>query len=61
MCAMEACIQKIRRWMISDKLVMNIAKKTEFIISGTRQQLINVQQITYSTTLNNSSFSLICG
>ena len=36
--AMECCIEKIREWMIRDKLMINDSK-TEFILIGTRQQL----------------------
>ena len=34
----ECCIEKIRRWLIHDRLLLN-DDKTEFIIIGTRQQL----------------------
>jgi hypothetical protein len=44
LCAMESCIEKIRRWMIQDKLLMNDGK-TEFWVIGTRQQLCKLQPI----------------
>ena len=37
--AMERCIRAIRCWMIKDKLKVNDSK-TEFILIGTRQQLV---------------------
>ena len=40
--AMECCIEKIRRWLIHDRLLLN-DDKTEFIIIGTRQQLNKLQ------------------
>ena len=40
--AMECCIEKIRRWLIHDRLLLN-DDKTEFIIIGTRQQLKKLQ------------------
>ena len=40
--AMECCIEKIRRWPIHDRLLLN-DDKTEFIIIGTRQQLKKLQ------------------
>ena len=40
--AMEGCIEKIREWMIKDKLMINDSK-TEFILIGTRQQLCKLQ------------------
>jgi hypothetical protein len=48
---MESCIEKIRRWMIQDKLLMNDGK-TEFLVIGTRQQLCKLQPI--SISVNNS-------
>ena len=39
--AMQACITDIRKWMLMDKLMLN-DEKTEFIVIGTRQQLVNV-------------------
>ena len=39
--AMECCIEKIRRWLIHDRLLND--DKTEFIIIGTRQQLKKLQ------------------
>ena len=39
---MECCIEKIRRWLIHDRLLLN-DDKTEFIIIGTRQQLKKLQ------------------
>ena len=38
----ERCIEKIRRWLIHDRLLLN-DDKTEFIIIGTRQQLGKLQ------------------
>lgn len=40
--AMERCIEKIRRWLIHDRLLLD-DDKTEFIIIGTRQQLNKLQ------------------
>ena len=40
---MECCIEKIRHWLIHDRLLLN-DNKTEFIIIGTRQQLNKVVQ-----------------
>ena len=40
--AMECCIEKIRCWLIHDRLLLN-DDKTEFIIIGTRQQLKKLQ------------------
>ncbi|CAB4008980.1 Hypothetical predicted protein, partial [Paramuricea clavata] len=54
LCAMESCIDKIRRWMIQDKLLMNDGK-TEFLVIGTRQQLCKLQPI--SISVNNSVIS----
>ena len=40
--AMECCIEKIRRWLIHDRLLLN-DDKTEFMIIGTCQQLKKLQ------------------
>ena len=40
--AMECCIEKIRRWLIHDRLLLN-DNKTEFMIIGTCQQLKKLQ------------------
>ena len=40
--AMECCIEKIREWMIRNKLMINDGK-TEFILIGTRQQSCKLQ------------------
>ncbi|CAB4015772.1 Hypothetical predicted protein, partial [Paramuricea clavata] len=45
--AMENCVEKIRCWMIYDKLLMNDGK-TEFMLIGTRQQLSKLQPINIS-------------
>ena len=37
--AMQACITDIRKYMLMDKLMLN-DEKTEFIVIGTRQQLV---------------------
>ena len=50
--AMENCIEKIRRWMIHDRLLMN-DDKTEFMIIATRQQLSKLQPM--SVSVNNST------
>ena len=50
--AMENCIEKIRRWMIHDRLLMN-DDKTEFMIIGTRQQLSKLQPM--SVSVNDST------
>ena len=39
--AMERCIEDIRHWMVSDRLLLN-DEKTEFLLIGTRQQLSKV-------------------
>ena len=39
--AMQSCIADIRKWMLQDRLKLN-DDKTEFIIIGTRQQLVKV-------------------
>jgi len=44
---MECCIEKIREWMIRDKLMINDSK-TEFILIGTRQQLCKLQPCAFS-------------
>ena len=36
--AMERCIEDMRHWMVSDRLLLN-DEKTEFLLIGTRQQL----------------------
>ena len=38
---MERCIEKIRRWLIQDRILIN-DDKTEFMIIGTRQQLCSL-------------------
>ena len=45
--AMQNCIDDIRSWMEHDKLLLN-DEKTEFFITGTRQQLskVNISSIT---------------
>ena len=40
--AVECCIEKVREWMIKDKLMIN-DNKTEFILIGTRQHLCKLQ------------------
>ena len=40
--ALESCIAVIRRWMLSDKLKLNL-DKTEFLIMGTWQQLAKIK------------------
>jgi hypothetical protein len=47
--AMENCVEKIRCWMIHDKLLMNDGK-TEFMLIGTRQQLSKLQPINISVS-----------
>lgn len=44
--AMENCIEEIRNWMTTDKLLLN-EDKTEFILIGTKQQLgkLNIDHI----------------
>ena len=37
---MERCIEDIRNWMVSDRLLLN-DEKTEFLLIGTHQQLAN--------------------
>jgi len=43
--AMENCIEKIRKWMIQDKLFINDYSKTEMILLGFKQQLSKLQPI----------------
>ena len=45
--AVECCTEKIREWMIRDKLMIN-DRKTEFIFIGTHQQLCKLQPCTIS-------------
>jgi len=52
--AMENCIEKIRKWMIQDKLLVNDSK-TELILIGSKQQLSKLQPI--SISVGNSSIS----
>ena len=40
--AMERCIEDIRHWIVSDRLLLN-DDKTEFLLIGTRQQLNKVE------------------
>ena len=42
--AMEKCIEKIRQWMVRDRLLMN-DDKTEFMLIGTHQQLSKLQPL----------------
>ena len=39
--AMERCVEEIRRWMTRNRLMMN-NDKTEFLLIGTKQQLVKV-------------------
>jgi len=39
--AMERCISDLRKWMYQDKLKIN-DDKTEFLVIGSRQQLLNI-------------------
>ena len=41
-CAMERCFRAVRAWMIIDKLKL-IEEKTEFMLIGTRQQLVKIR------------------
>ena len=41
-CAMERYIRAVRAWMIIDKLKLK-EEKTEFLLIGTRQQLVKVR------------------
>ena len=43
--AMENCLQDIRNWMITDRLMIN-DEKTEFMLIGTKAQLAKVKTIT---------------
>ena len=52
--AMENFIEKIRKWMIHDTLLIHDSK-TELNLIGSEQQLSSLQPISNST-LNNSSF-----
>ena len=54
--AMENCIEKIRRWMIHNGLLINDSS-TELILIGSKQQLSNLQPISISvgnSTIKNS-------
>ena len=42
--AMEICIEEIRHWMVSNRLLLN-DEKTEFLLIGTRQQLSKVEPL----------------
>ena len=42
--AMERCIQDIRHWMVSDRLLLN-DDKTGFLLIGTRKQLNEVESL----------------
>ena len=42
--AMERCIDDIRHWMVSDRLLLN-DEKTEFLLIGTFQQLAKVDPL----------------
>ena len=44
-CAMERCISDLRNWMYQDKLKIN-DDKTEFLIIGSRQQLLTINPCT---------------
>ena len=44
-CAMERCISDLRKWMYLDKLKIN-DDKTEFLIIGSRQQLLKINPCT---------------
>ena len=55
--AMENCIEKIRKWIIHDRLLINDSK-TELILIGSKQQLSKLQPISISvgnSVINNSS------
>ena len=55
--AMENCIEKIRKWIIHDRMLINDSK-TELILIGSKQQLAKLQPISISvgnSTINNSS------
>ena len=39
--AMNRCVDDLRKWMITDKLMIN-DDKTEFLLIGTRQQLAKI-------------------
>ena len=41
---MEICVEDIRHWMVSDRLLLN-DDKTEFLLIGTRQQLNKVESL----------------
>ena len=53
--AIERCIKDIRKWMLKNKLVTN-DNKTQFIIIGTRQQLmkVNISHITIDNNIGDS-------
>ncbi|KAL9978241.1 hypothetical protein ACROYT_G015736 [Oculina patagonica] len=44
-CTMERCISDLRKWMYQDKLKIN-DDKTEFLIIGSRQQLLKINDCT---------------
>ena len=53
--AIERCIKDIRKWMLKNKLMTN-DNKTQFIIIGTRQQLmkVNISHITIDNNIGDS-------
>jgi hypothetical protein len=61
--ALEWCIDDINDWMFSDKLKVNDGK-TEFLIIGTRQQLVkvNFSSLKLETSISkcSSALSSIC-
>ena len=44
-CAVERCIGDLRKWMYQDKLKIN-DDKTEFLMIGSRQQLLKIKPCT---------------
>ena len=54
--SMEACVEDLRRWMIKDKLMLN-DDKTEFVLIGTKQQLVKVCIDTLSVGISEVSNS----
>ena len=40
--ALQRCVDDIRLWMTTDKLLLNV-DKTEFVVMGIKQHLVKVQ------------------
>ena len=49
--AMNKCVDDLRNWMITDKLMIN-DDKTKFLVTGTRQQLAKINTACSITVVN---------